>query len=110
MCECAGCDVPQEIENCVDCMQVTVSGCMLAQQQVEIDSVQRTGFMGASPGVLAALPPSQQQMILQARPAAAVGAVVGGAAGAAAMYSAAGHPMAKPVPVTIGRAPAMGGC
>jgi len=81
LCECAGVDVPNEIENCVDCMQITVASCMLAQQQVEIDYVEKHGFMGASPAVIAMLPPMQQQMIGQAKPmGAGVGAGVAMAA------------------------------
>lgn len=109
-CECAGVDVPDGIENLVDCMQITVSGCMLAQQQVEVQHVQKTGFMGVNPGIVAALNPAQQCMIGQGKPmggraaqATAAGAVVGGAAGAAAMYSAAGgRQMEAPMPHLMG--------
>jgi len=108
-CECAGCDVPDSIENCVDCMQLVVSGCMLAQQQVEIRHVQKTGFMGAAPGIVAALPPSQQHMISQAKPmgpmataGVAAGGLVGGAAGAAAMYSTGRADVIPPAPQAFG--------
>jgi len=102
LCNCAGCDVPDEIENCVEWLKVIVDGCMLAQQQYEIDHVQKTGWFGPNPSVVAALPPLQQQMIQQGRPMGPVaaagvvaGGLVGGAAGAAVMYPPA------PVPQTM---------
>jgi hypothetical protein len=94
LCECAGVDVPQEIDNCVDCMHSVVVGCMLAQQKVELDHIKAVGFTGVNPAVMAALPPMQQQMVGQGKPhmgtavGMAAGAALGGAAGAAAMYSA----------------------
>jgi len=98
--QCAGVDVPDELENLVDCMIVTVNGCMLAQQQVEIQHVKSTGYTGPSPQIMGAMTPYQQQMMKQAKPpqqytmggAAVVGAAVGGAPGAAAMGGAFAKP------------------
>jgi len=97
LCRMGGVSVPREVENCVDCLQVVVAGCMLAQHQVEVEHMAKSGFVGVSPAIVAVLPPGQQQMIDQAKrrgsgvPATAtvVGAVAGGPAGAGAMYSAA---------------------
>lgn len=102
--ECAGCDVPEGIENAVDCLKIAVDGCMLAQQQVEIDFVQKMGYTGPNPAIMGLLPPVQQQMMAQARPPApgpmgiagvVAGAAVGGAPGAAVMY---GGPQMHPPP------------
>jgi len=109
ICQCAGCDVPEGIEHCVHFMTITVDGCMLAQQQVEIDHVKEVGFAGANPAIVAMLPPLQQQMIGQARPMGpaahagmAAGAILGGAAGAGAMMGAAGA--GRPAPTAMGQA------
>jgi len=113
LCRCAGVDIPDEVENCVDCLQMSVTGCMLAQQKVEIEYVEKTGFMGAPPSVFGMLPPMQQQMISHAKPmgpvaaaGVAAGAMVGGAAGGAAIYGFAGghHGGGAPQPVTMGHA------
>eukprot|EP00443_Scrippsiella_acuminata_P008627 CAMPEP_0115201832 /NCGR_PEP_ID=MMETSP0270-20121206/17824_1 /TAXON_ID=71861 /ORGANISM="Scrippsiella trochoidea, Strain CCMP3099" /LENGTH=512 /DNA_ID=CAMNT_0002615247 /DNA_START=28 /DNA_END=1568 /DNA_ORIENTATION=- len=110
LCQCAGVDVPDEVENCVDCLQMSVTGCMLAQQKVEIDYVKTTGFSGPPPCVVGMLPPAQQQMISHAKPmgpvaaaGVAAGAMVGGAAGAAVMYGAHGGQSAvTPQPMVMG--------
>jgi hypothetical protein len=94
--QCVGVDVPQEIENLVDCMIMTVNGCMLAQQQNEIEYVKKTGFGGVNPAIKNMLAPNQQHMISQGKPsigggmAMAAGAAVGGGAGGAAAYGAYG--------------------
>jgi len=107
--ECAGVDVPDEIENLVDCMRMAVNGCMLAQQQVEIELVEQTGYNGANPAIMGALPPFQQQLLSSGKPpqqhsmggmgvgaAAFAGAAVAGGAGAAAMGGVAmGHGVGK---------------
>ena len=36
----------EEIENLVDCAIITVDGCMLGQQQVEIEHVEKSGYAG----------------------------------------------------------------
>jgi len=57
-------DVPDEIENLVDCMLMTVSGCMLAQQEVEIDYVKTNNlYNGPNLAILGELPPKQFQMV-----------------------------------------------
>mmetsp|Transcript_19147 Transcript_19147/g.45118 ORF Transcript_19147/g.45118 Transcript_19147/m.45118 type:complete len:355 (-) Transcript_19147:53-1117(-) len=112
-----GCDVPEEIENLVDCAQMTVTGCMLGQQQVELDYIKRTGgYTGPSPQIMAAMTSYQQGLMQQAKPpqqqsmglaggAAVVGGVVAGAPGAVAMGGAfgAGKPQAvAPPPQAMG--------
>lgn len=95
---CVGVDVPDAIENLVDCAAMTVQGCMLAQQQYELQHVQKTGYGGPNQAVMGAMSPYQQQLMQQAKPpqqmhmggAAVIGAAVGGAAGASAMAGAAG--------------------
>lgn len=86
--ECGGVDVPDEIESCVDCLQCIVSGCMLAQQEVEVKHIKKTGWSGPNPAISQMLPPGQQKMMQHA---AAAGAVFGGAAGAGAAMGAAGR-------------------
>lgn len=112
LCQCVGVEIPEELQNCVDCCQTCVTGCMLAQQKVEIDHVKRTGFAGPPPCVVAMLPPRQQQMIGRAKPmgpvgaaGVAAGAMVGGAAGAVAMCGVAGGQDAggAPQPVLMGQ-------
>lgn len=99
--ECIDIDVPEGIENAVDCLQMIVAGCMLAQQQKEIDIVEKEGFSGPSAAIVGMLPPHQQQMVAQAKPSMghsagmAMGAFVGGAAGAGAMMGGMG-PGGKP--------------
>jgi len=108
--QCAGVDVPDEIENCVDCLSQTVNGCMLAQQQVEIDYVQKNGYGGPPGHIMGMLPPGQQQMMAMGKPSpgvgmgAAVGGMVGGAAGAAAGYGmmGGGHGGHMPAPQMMG--------
>merc|ERR1719476_546351 len=34
LCQCVGVEIPEELQNCVDCCQTCVTGCMLAQQKV----------------------------------------------------------------------------
>lgn len=125
--QCVGCDVPEEIENCVDCMVMVVDGCMLAQQQTEVDYVVKNGYGGPPQHIIGALSPFQQQVASQGKPAqqtmggmggAAVvgGAAVAGGAGAAAAMGAFGgggkpqqqqqqmHGKAVPPPQVMGSA------
>jgi len=97
-------DVPDEIENCVDCMIMTVDGCMLAQQQVEIEHVKKTGFSGAPTHLNGVMSEYQQELMKQGRPspgmaaaAMAGGAMAGGAGAAAAMGM-----QKAPAPQTMG--------
>eukprot|EP00401_Gymnodinium_catenatum_P054964 CAMPEP_0117533816 /NCGR_PEP_ID=MMETSP0784-20121206/40090_1 /TAXON_ID=39447 /ORGANISM="" /LENGTH=201 /DNA_ID=CAMNT_0005330275 /DNA_START=94 /DNA_END=699 /DNA_ORIENTATION=+ len=60
-------DVPDEIENCVDCMIMTVNGCMLAQQQVEIDYAKQNGF-NHNPAIVGVLTPYQQKLMQSRAP------------------------------------------
>lgn len=60
-------DVPQEIESCVDCMIMSVDGCMLAQQKVEIDYVKKNGYR-IPQQIMHCLSPYQQQMVMQGKP------------------------------------------
>jgi len=105
--QCVGFDVPQEVENVVDCMVMSVNGCMLAQQQHELEHVRSTGFTGVNPAIKCMLAPNQQHMISQggAGMAMAAGAAVGGGAGGAVGYSAyGGQPgYGKPQQQTIGQ-------
>mmetsp|Transcript_68573 Transcript_68573/g.153663 ORF Transcript_68573/g.153663 Transcript_68573/m.153663 type:complete len:347 (-) Transcript_68573:161-1201(-) len=94
--QCAGVDVPDEIENAVDCFQQIVSGCMLGQQQYELKYVKETGYQGPSQQIMGVMTPYQQGLMQQGKPpqqqmmggAAVIGAAVGGAVGAGAMMSA----------------------
>eukprot|EP00811_Abedinium_folium_P000896 NODE_10822_length_1326_cov_6.930776.p2 GENE.NODE_10822_length_1326_cov_6.930776~~NODE_10822_length_1326_cov_6.930776.p2 ORF type:complete len:341 (-),score=94.35 NODE_10822_length_1326_cov_6.930776:255-1277(-) len=61
-------DLPQELENAVDCLVLSVNGCMYAQQQVEIKHIEATGFAGAPPRIANMLNPVQQQMIQMGKP------------------------------------------
>jgi hypothetical protein len=61
-------DVPDEIENCVDCLIWTVNGCMLAQQQHEIEYIQKTGYNGPPPHIMNTLSPNQQSIMSQGKP------------------------------------------
>jgi len=49
----------------VDCLVMVVNGCMYAQQQVEIEDIKKNGYRGPPQGIIAALPPAQQKMIMQ---------------------------------------------
>jgi len=62
-------DVPDEIENCVDCMIQIVNGCMLAQQQNEVNHIKRVGYAGPSQNVMQVLSPHQQELMCQGKPA-----------------------------------------
>jgi hypothetical protein len=79
-------DVPDEIENIVDILTCIVNGCMLAQQQTEMDYQKTIGY-NINSNIIGCLPPNQQQLIQQGKPQQAmmvgVGAVMGGAAGGA---------------------------
>mmetsp|Transcript_64081 Transcript_64081/g.139390 ORF Transcript_64081/g.139390 Transcript_64081/m.139390 type:complete len:208 (+) Transcript_64081:73-696(+) len=61
-------DVPDEIEDCVDCMIMIVQGCMLAQQNTELKYVKETGYMGPQPEIVGILPPHHQRFIQQGKP------------------------------------------
>mmetsp|Transcript_141862 Transcript_141862/g.441034 ORF Transcript_141862/g.441034 Transcript_141862/m.441034 type:complete len:212 (+) Transcript_141862:89-724(+) len=75
--QCVGVDVPDEIEMLVDCFVCVVEGCMLAQQQTEIEYVKSTGYGGPSPNVMMAMPPAQQGIMQQAKPPGQQGMAVG---------------------------------
>jgi len=108
-----GCDVPDEIENLVDCARMTVQGCMLGQQQAEIDYIKRNGWSGPSQQIMNQMSPYQQEMMQQAKlppqyqmgaagGAAVIGAAIAGGAGAAAMGGAFGatRPAQQGMPVS----------
>mmetsp|Transcript_70863 Transcript_70863/g.133945 ORF Transcript_70863/g.133945 Transcript_70863/m.133945 type:complete len:198 (-) Transcript_70863:123-716(-) len=59
-------DVPDEVENLVDCLTMTVNGCMLAQQQKEVDFVKKNGYQGMNPAFMGAMNKAQQHAIGQA--------------------------------------------
>jgi hypothetical protein len=62
----------------LDCICLPVSGgCMLAQQQHEIEYMKKTGFAGVKPTITAILSPNQQHMISQAKPPAVGAQTVG---------------------------------
>eukprot|EP00747_Dinoflagellata_sp_TGD_P161939 gnl/TRDRNA2_/TRDRNA2_178989_c0_seq1.p1 gnl/TRDRNA2_/TRDRNA2_178989_c0~~gnl/TRDRNA2_/TRDRNA2_178989_c0_seq1.p1 ORF type:complete len:212 (+),score=48.33 gnl/TRDRNA2_/TRDRNA2_178989_c0_seq1:132-767(+) len=46
-----------------DCVNCSVMGCMLSQQQVELEKVKEEGYGGIPDSVLRALSPHQQEMI-----------------------------------------------
>lgn len=58
-------EVPDEVENCVDCFTMIVNGCMLAQQQSEIKYIQSTGYNGPPQKIVGMLNSAQQQAIQQ---------------------------------------------
>eukprot|EP00397_Hematodinium_sp_SG-2012_P053105 GEMP01063191.1.p1 GENE.GEMP01063191.1~~GEMP01063191.1.p1 ORF type:complete len:220 (+),score=43.08 GEMP01063191.1:150-809(+) len=62
-------DIPQEVHMAKDILVATVQGCMHAQQQHEIDIIKKSGYGKPSAGILHALPPQQQMMIQQSKPA-----------------------------------------
>uniref|UniRef100_A0A7S1A1W9 Uncharacterized protein n=1 Tax=Noctiluca scintillans TaxID=2966 RepID=A0A7S1A1W9_NOCSC len=76
-------DMPEGLEECVDCATMIVDGCMLAQHDVELKHIKSNGYQGPASNLVAALPPLQQQMISQGKPGGMVaGAAVIGAGGA----------------------------
>lgn len=91
-------DIPQEVENCVDCMLMIVDGCMLAQQQYELEHVKKNGYALPPQQVMMALPDHQRQVINQGKPthpgvaAGIIGgaAVIGGTAAGMAAFSGGG--------------------
>mmetsp|Transcript_126979 Transcript_126979/g.308695 ORF Transcript_126979/g.308695 Transcript_126979/m.308695 type:complete len:208 (-) Transcript_126979:129-752(-) len=66
--QCVGVDVPDEVENIVDLAICTVQGCMLAQQQNELEFVKKNGYGGPSPVIMGVLPPHQQNLMQQYKP------------------------------------------
>eukprot|EP00929_Paragymnodinium_shiwhaense_P107267 TRINITY_DN73357_c0_g1_i1.p1 TRINITY_DN73357_c0_g1~~TRINITY_DN73357_c0_g1_i1.p1 ORF type:complete len:203 (-),score=23.59 TRINITY_DN73357_c0_g1_i1:104-712(-) len=58
-------DVPGEITNCVDCLNMTVSGCMQTQQAIEVSTVKAQGYQPPPPQVAAMLTPVQQGLLQQ---------------------------------------------
>jgi len=60
-------DMPQEIVNAVDCLIQIVNGCMLAQQQVEINFIKTTGYH-MNPAVFGLMTPHQQNLMRQGKP------------------------------------------
>jgi len=63
-----GVEVPEEIENLVDCIAEIVSGCMLAQQEVEIEFVKKQGYAGCPQPIFSSMTPAQQQLVQQGKP------------------------------------------
>lgn len=61
-CRCAP-DVLDELENALDIVACAVHGCMLAQHDEEIRRAREVGYELPPMGIIAALPPAQQQMI-----------------------------------------------
>mmetsp|Transcript_141860 Transcript_141860/g.441031 ORF Transcript_141860/g.441031 Transcript_141860/m.441031 type:complete len:208 (+) Transcript_141860:93-716(+) len=64
--KCVGADVPDEVENAVDCFVAAVQSCMLSQQQVEVQYVKETGYAGPSPKIIGVLPEKQRELVQQA--------------------------------------------
>mmetsp|Transcript_13339 Transcript_13339/g.30420 ORF Transcript_13339/g.30420 Transcript_13339/m.30420 type:complete len:204 (+) Transcript_13339:91-702(+) len=56
-------EVPDEITFMVDCLVMTVNGCMLAQHAVEIEEIKKNGYAGPPSSIVGMLPPTQQKMI-----------------------------------------------
>mmetsp|Transcript_2931 Transcript_2931/g.7927 ORF Transcript_2931/g.7927 Transcript_2931/m.7927 type:complete len:205 (-) Transcript_2931:20-634(-) len=75
--QCVGVDVPDELENAVDVAVCTVEGCMLAQQQVEVDHVKQAGYGGPNQAIMGVMTPHQQNLMQQAKPPVQQGMVVG---------------------------------
>lgn len=97
------CDVPEEVQNCVDCMIQIVNGCMLAQQQHEIKHVKSVGFQGPPQSVMQHLTPHQQNLMQQGRPPQQQ--MTGGGGGAPPGMPLHGGMSAPPqvAPMTMGR-------
>jgi hypothetical protein len=85
-------DIPDEIEALVDLLIQIVNGCMIAQQQVELNYQKSKGYNGIPANIMGAvLNPKQQEMAYKAqvpessRKGAVVGVatVLGGSAGGA---------------------------
>eukprot|EP00437_Effrenium_voratum_P050463 CAMPEP_0181531500 /NCGR_PEP_ID=MMETSP1110-20121109/72135_1 /TAXON_ID=174948 /ORGANISM="Symbiodinium sp., Strain CCMP421" /LENGTH=237 /DNA_ID=CAMNT_0023662577 /DNA_START=28 /DNA_END=740 /DNA_ORIENTATION=- len=55
-------DIPREIDLLADCVVLSVTGCMHAQQQIEIDDIKKNGYQGMPPLIMNSLPPAQQMM------------------------------------------------
>eukprot|EP00747_Dinoflagellata_sp_TGD_P102544 gnl/TRDRNA2_/TRDRNA2_168700_c1_seq1.p1 gnl/TRDRNA2_/TRDRNA2_168700_c1~~gnl/TRDRNA2_/TRDRNA2_168700_c1_seq1.p1 ORF type:complete len:349 (+),score=68.24 gnl/TRDRNA2_/TRDRNA2_168700_c1_seq1:108-1154(+) len=87
--------LPQEVDNIVDLMNNIVDGCMLAQQQVEIEEIKKNGYMGYNPALMEFMPPQQQNMLNQyGKPGGGAGmAMAGGMAMGMAAGGAAGYAM-----------------
>lgn len=91
-------DVPQEIESCVDCMIMSVDGCMLAQQKVELDYVKQHGYR-LSPHIMQCMSPFQQNLAMQGKPQQQqMGMPYGMPAGGGGGFQP-GMPMAQAYPV-----------
>lgn len=106
--------IPEEVENCVDCLIMIVDGCMLGQQQREIEYIQKTGYNGPPQHVLSALTPKQQGFMMAGKPPVqqsmgagagmAMGGAVAGGAGAAVMGKMmGGQPQAAPMQQPMGQ-------
>mmetsp|Transcript_22432 Transcript_22432/g.51059 ORF Transcript_22432/g.51059 Transcript_22432/m.51059 type:complete len:212 (-) Transcript_22432:120-755(-) len=78
-----GADVPDECEDAANCFIASVQGCMLAQQQREVEFVREQGYDGVPQKILNALPELQQEMIAAPKQQAMGGDPQYGAAGAA---------------------------
>lgn len=63
----ACCDLPEELEFAIDCLQMIVAGCELAQHDHQMEYQQAKGYQGPSQEIMANLPVSQQEMINRAK-------------------------------------------
>lgn len=76
------CDVPEELEFLADCLVLSVDGCMHAQQHLEIQEIEKHGYQGPPPQIIAVLPPVQKQICAHGKHAAPA-TVFGASPGAA---------------------------
>mmetsp|Transcript_89339 Transcript_89339/g.193379 ORF Transcript_89339/g.193379 Transcript_89339/m.193379 type:complete len:227 (+) Transcript_89339:127-807(+) len=64
-----GCDLGDDLANCVDMMVLIVNGCMLAQHQTQLEAIKRNGgYQGPPQHVLGMMDPFQQQVMMQGKP------------------------------------------
>eukprot|EP00930_Biecheleria_cincta_P003494 TRINITY_DN10442_c0_g3_i1.p1 TRINITY_DN10442_c0_g3~~TRINITY_DN10442_c0_g3_i1.p1 ORF type:complete len:248 (+),score=40.81 TRINITY_DN10442_c0_g3_i1:68-745(+) len=72
--DCFQIDLPGDCDDCIannadeltelaNCVILSVSGCMFAQQNAEIHLIEESGYGGPAREIISALPPKQQAMI-----------------------------------------------
>eukprot|EP00927_Polykrikos_kofoidii_P014173 TRINITY_DN16191_c0_g1_i1.p1 TRINITY_DN16191_c0_g1~~TRINITY_DN16191_c0_g1_i1.p1 ORF type:complete len:203 (-),score=36.19 TRINITY_DN16191_c0_g1_i1:125-733(-) len=63
------CELPDGVQECVDCMIMTVDGCMIAQHKIELDFIKSSGgYHLPSTRVINALPDKQRELVQQGKP------------------------------------------